>query len=397
MTLRGTMTVGSKPFYVDPSTEEWLGPNLITGLMRNPHTEFAHPLERQVTVVLAWLLHHSPSIARNLTRKFLVDDHDALEQLERTSVLGARAWGTLRPLLQPKTGHLYPDLSIAGSERSLELLVEVKVDAEIHWWTTEDGLLYQPDAYIRSWRENYDSDAEARVRRVGTLTKTGPGVALDHDEMRARDVTWKETRALLAELLANGEIEREVVAVAVDFVSALDEFVLKPAKTPQTNDPSLAWGYGLFQKLVPQLAARLVNGEMRTKPGLHEDFVSAYVYFNADGATQRLWVAVTSEGGRYNVSGAKARLWLSEVTESKFPPALAERFRMVGFTRTDNIARYPKTLRLGVDVAEVQAAGAEEAQLAFALDWMLRALEPIGAVTGAASTPLVDAASETGG
>lgn len=369
--------MSAQPFYVDPTSAQWVRPNLITGLMKNPHTELVHPLERQVTIVLAWLLYHSPTFATALSRLFFSDDEEALAELESASALGARAWGTLRPL--PVTGYLYPDVSIAGAGHSFELIVEVKVDASIHAWETPEGLLHQPDAYIRSWRENYDFTTEARVRRVGTLTKNGPGITLDDDMMRASDVTWKETRELLGDLLEQGEIERDVVAVAVDFAAALDQFVLKAVETPQTDDLNLAWGYVLFHELVPELAARLKGGATKTKPGLHEDFVSAYVYFDADGATYRLWVAVTSAGGRYNVVGAKARLWLREVAESKFPPKLAERFQAAGFTPTTSIVP-SKSLRVGIDVAEVQAAGDEDEQLAFALEWMLRTLEPIGIV-----------------
>src|SRR3954468_24009887 len=158
----------SVPFYIDPASEEWVQPNLITGLMKNPETEFVHPLERQVTIVLAWLLHHSPLFATALLRRFFARDEEALAALENAPTLGARPWGTLRPL--PGTGHLYPDISVAGAGQSFELLIEAKVDASIHAWQMPAGPLYQPDAYIRSWRDNYDSANEARVRRVATLT-----------------------------------------------------------------------------------------------------------------------------------------------------------------------------------------------------------------------------------
>jgi hypothetical protein len=50
------------------------------------------------------------------------------------------------------------------------LIVEVKAGAEIHYWDLADGRLYQPDAYLRSWLDNYDPAREARVRRIATLT-----------------------------------------------------------------------------------------------------------------------------------------------------------------------------------------------------------------------------------
>lgn len=267
-----------------------------------------------------------------------------------------------------------------GSERAFELLIELKVHAAIHFWEASDGSLYQPDAYIRSWCENYDAKREANVRRVGTLTKTGPEIVVGKDEMRAADVTWAEARTLLADLLESGDIERGVVAVAVDFAAALDEFVVKPVEVPQTDDPNLAWAYVLFQELVPEVAARLTGGKPGAKPGLYKDFVSAYVCFDVDGSTYRLWMTVTSEGGRYNTPGAKPRLWLAEVYESKLAPAVSERFEAAGFAPLkDNEAS--TTLRAGLDVTAIQAAGDEGDQRAFALEWIVTLLAPTGIVS----------------
>lgn len=359
------------PFYVDPRSEEWRTPNLITGLMKTPATESLHPLERQLTIVLAWLLHHSPGFAREFTQLFFADDEDAMTAHATATAIGARAWGTLRPT--GPTGYLYPDLSVAGAARAFELLVEVKVGASIHHWDTDAGPLYQPDAYIRSWR-SYDGEDEAAVRRVGTLTKAGPGIELTPDPMRARDVTWRQLRERLAVLLESGAIEPVAAAVAVDFAAAIDEFVL-PTPTPQTDDPELAWGYLLLHELAPRLAAALPDGAVKASPAIYKDYVTAYIHFKSDGASERLWLAVTPEGARYNVKGHGSMLWLAEPTDTSYSDDLAARFRSAGFERHPETP-YP-SLRIGVEVNELQAAGADD-QADYALAWALRELRPTG-------------------
>lgn len=368
------MTTGV-PFYVDPESEAWRTPNLITGLMKTPASAQMHPLERQVTVVLAWLLNHSKNFALEFASLFFIDDDEALTALESASGIGARAWGTLRPV--PPTGHLYPDISLAGANRTFELIVELKIGASLHHFMMPDGLLYQPDAYIRSW-QSYEPEYEAHVRRVGTLTLTGPGVPLGPHPMRAKDATWQQVRDCLGTLLENGEIEIDVAAVAVDFAAAMDEFVLKLAQNPQTDDPQLAWGYRLLHDVAPRLADALPDGALKASPGIYKDYVTAYVHFTSEGAPHRLWLAVTPEGARYNIAGHKSTFWLAEPTDTRFPRSLAERFRKAGFT-SDKTTPYP-SLRRGIEISFVQEAGDAAAQSDLALQWMVDALAPTGIV-----------------
>lgn len=371
-----SVSPSSASFYVDPRSANWVTPNLITGLMKNPATETLHPLERQLTIVLAWLLHHSPSFARDFTQLFFAEDEAASAALATASAIGARAWGTLRPT--GPTGHLYPDLAVAGAGQSFELIVEVKVGAAVHHWDTDGGPLYQPDAYIRSWR-SYDAEHEAGVRRVATLTKDGAGGDLAPDPMRGRDVTWREVREGLGELLEGGAIEPVAAAVAVDFAAAIDEFVL-PTPTPQTDDPDLAWGYVLLHELAPRLAASLPDGAVKVSPAIHNDYVTAYIHFTSGGTSQRLWLAVTPEGARYNVKGYGSMLWLAEPTDTTYPGELAMRFRSAEFERHTGTP-FP-SLRVGIDVCEVQAAGADD-EAGYAFAWALRVLEPTGVLAPA--------------
>ena len=192
--------------------------------------------------------------------------------------------GSLRPL--PETGHLYPDLSVAGSNRSFEILVEVKIDAEIHYWELEDGTrLYQPDAYWRSWHENYVPEGEARARRIATLTVSGAGIAEAERLSAWVDLRWSGVGATLGELLSAGKIESEFAGVAKDVHAAITELILDPArKKPDIEDPLLLWGHDLLRGLGPALAARLPAARMkRQKPGVYDDYVGTNVYFMLEG------------------------------------------------------------------------------------------------------------------
>ena len=96
------------PYYVDPRSVDWHAPSLVTGLMRNPATEKQTPLERQLTVVVAWLAHHSEQFARTLLRRFFDGDDEASAALAADGLrIGARTWGTLRPV-DGVTGHSVP-------------------------------------------------------------------------------------------------------------------------------------------------------------------------------------------------------------------------------------------------------------------------------------------------
>jgi hypothetical protein len=355
------------PFHVDPASESWPKPNLISGLIAAPTTEKLSPLERQVTVVLAWLVHHSREFALGLLERFLAGDEEALAATRRPkTVIGARAWGTLRKL-EGLTGDLYPDLTIAGSGRSFELIVELKVDAELHSWKLSDGMrLYQPDAYLRAWTENYDPDGEAIVRRLGTLTRNGPGIELEPSPYRAANLRWEDVRELLGGLLEEGKVETEVLAVALDAAAAIDERILKLGKPPPINDPAMAWGYTLLTLLAPAIAERLPQGSLGRGIGVFRDYVGRYVYFETSSGQQRLHVFVTPREGRYNVPGHNSSLWICETPDTPWPASLGGLADGVGVPVVKDRAGY-KSHRLGLEVAQIEAAGDEQAQLTYVL------------------------------
>jgi hypothetical protein len=358
-------------------SEGWPKPNLIGGLIAAPTTETVSPLERQVTIVLAWLAHHSRTFAVALVERFFAGDDEALAALSADTVIGARAWGTLRKL-EGLTGDIYPDLTIAGSGRSFELIIEVKIDAELHWWELSDGTrLYQPDAYIRSWRKNYDPALEARVRRLGTLTRNGPMVDLGPDPYRAADVRWQDLRELLGQILEEGRIENETVAVALDAAAAIDERILSVTRSPAIDDPVIAWGYTLLDKLAPAVAESLPGGSLRQGAAVRADYSGAYVYFDTAHGTQRLWLYATPAEGKYNVAGCGDSLFISETADYRWPASMQELMASAGVPELKDKATF-KSYRLRLDAAEVQAAGDDGAQVAYVLEAAAPLLRALG-------------------
>jgi hypothetical protein len=359
------------PFYLDPADPAWPKPNLIEGLIAAPTTEKVSPLERQATIVLAWLAHHSRTFAVALLERFLADDDEGLAALaSRGVVIGARAWGTLRKIEGLTEGPIYPDITIAGSGQSFELIVEIKIDAALHWWPTPDGTrIYQPNAYIRSWLENYDQALEAGVRRVGTLTRSGHGLDLPVSPHRAADLHWKDVRELLRQLLEDGRIEPEVVAVALDAAAAIDQRILAVKGPPPIDDPVMAWSYVFLAELAPGMAECLPGGSIKLNPAVWSDYAGVYVYFETPFASdpQRIHLYATPAEGQYNVAGCGASLFVSETADYRWPARLRALMQSAGIPEVKDKAGY-KSHRLRLDVADIQAAGDEQAQLAYVLE-----------------------------
>jgi hypothetical protein len=359
--------VSDGPYYVDPSCDGWTSPNLISGLMKSPATEKQHPLERQATIVLAWLLDRSEVLSRAVLSRFFADDEVALEAVAEAERIGTRAWGTLRPV-DGLTGHLYPDLTISGSARTFELIVEVKVDANLHGWPIVDGVLLQPDAYIRSWLANYAAESEATVRRIGTLTKSRPGVSLDPQfaPYRAADLRWSDVRSLLNDLSAQGSLEPNVKAVSDDALVAIEEVLLvKPTSAPCPQDltPELAWACSFVRELALRLQTLLPSGTIKTAPRYvpSANYVGGNVYFSTPAGERCLWVWATPPGWPYHAGDGEMAVWLGEQTDKgRWPPELLARAAAAGFSVVE-----PKTPGIGLrrpwPLAELQRMGEETA------------------------------------
>jgi hypothetical protein len=188
------------------------------------------------------------------------------------------------------TGLLFPDITITGSGRAFELIVEMKVDAGVHVSGEVDGrTLYQPDAYAYSWIHNYDGSKEAVVRRVGTLTREGVGVELlpELAGWRAADVYWSEVCGDLRSLLDRDEIEADVATVAQEALEAIDDFVLATAVPGievklERLPPEMTWGYEVLALLGPSLAEALLGGTLKQSfsLGTKHVYIGCSVYFS---------------------------------------------------------------------------------------------------------------------
>ena len=350
--------------YFDPAGG---GPrsNLIEELVRALPESGLKPFERQVTVTLAWLLDRSDVFARAFAKLFLGEG--AVAKAER---IGARAWATLPPV-GVLTKHLYPDLLVVGSDRAFQLLVEVKVDAGIHFVDVKQTMR-QPEGYLYAWRGGESPPRGAEHRRVGTLTKGGPGYSPPEDPMRAADVRWQAVRDLLDGLL----LEPEVTAVAADFGAVLDDRVLKAPKAYDVADEVIARGAQLLQNVPEQLGSGIPGIQWRPMAPPSEDYVGRHfrVPRPADEPVP-LWLHVASEGGKYNEAGAEARVWLGE--HDRLPDEVRLRLAEAGF-RLVKDASGGSGFRTSIAVDSVRSSGAVVDHAAHVAEWALERLREAG-------------------
>jgi hypothetical protein len=355
--------------------------------MKNPSTEKQTPLERQLTVVVAWLAHHSDQFARALLRRFFDGDTEALGAMSDELRLGARTWGMLRAV-NGITGPLYPDITISASNRAFELIIEMKVDADVHLSCELEGrLLYQPDAYVYSWIHNYDASLEAIVRRVGMLTRegvarerAGPELWPELADYRAAAVTWSDLRDDLRGLLDRGEIEADVRTVGHEVVEAIDNFVLATA-VPGIVDklkflpPELAWGYRVLELLGPSLAEALPGGTLKQSfsLGAKHVYIGCNVYFTGSEGERCVWLQVSPADGGYSVAGRPVSMWALEQTDhGPWSPEIRRRAIASGFRDETDIPGY-KAFRRGFPMKDLELRGDEAAQSG----WLLGELAPI--------------------
>jgi hypothetical protein len=376
--------VNGESYYVDPTSAEWRAPSLVTGLMKNPATEKHTPLERQLTVVLAWLTHHSDQFARTLLRRFFGGDTDALTAMSEEAVrIGARTWGTLRAV-NGVTGRLFPDITIAGSGRAFELIVEMKVDVGVHPCGELDGRpLYQPDAYAYSWIHNYDASTEAIVRRVGTLTREGVGADLlpELAGWRAKEVRWKEVRDDLSGILARGEIEDDVRTVAGEVLEAINNFVLATAVPGieaklKLLPPEVSWGYRVLALLGPALAEALPGGTIKQSftLGKKHIYIGCNVYFTTADGERCAWLNVSPADAGYAVRGQPVCLWAVEQADhGPWPADVRERAIAAGFRKVTDIPGH-NALRYGFPMEPLVSLGDEAAQAGWLLEELVAIL-----------------------
>jgi hypothetical protein len=223
---------------------------------------------------------------------------------------------------------------------------------------------------LQSWLENYRPEEEARVRRIGTLTKSGPGLRLDpkYAPYRAADVRWNDVRRVLEGALQGGDIAPFEAAVAQDVLVAIDEVILaKPAAggCPPDLTAELAWACPFIQRLVGALATVLPDGTVKSSPRFvaSSNYAGGNVFFSTSRGQRCLWVWATPPGWPYHAGGDEMSVWLGEQTDhGAWPNELRARACDAGFILTE-----PKTqgigLRRGWALTNLQQLG-EEAALA---------------------------------
>jgi hypothetical protein len=210
---------------------------------------------------------------------------------------------------------------VEGCDRLFQLLVEVKVDAGVHQYSALNGL-WQPEAYIAAWKQE---TIGARVRRVGTLTRGGPGYRPPADEWRAPDVSWHQVR----ELVVATPFPAEVATVADEFVHVLDGVVLKENVTMTAE--LREWAIAFLNRVTAQL--RVAMDVTKTGSVFRRgDYVGRYLSLvTPDAIPFRLWFAVTERGARYNQPLHEAFVWVLSADNETLHADLPARLHNVGF------------------------------------------------------------------
>jgi hypothetical protein len=316
--------------------------SLLGSLMRVSATSRLHQAEDQLTEVLAWLCDRDTALCRDVAELFLhPDDEEARRALFSAGTVGVRTQAIIpRPAERP----VRPDLSIEGSNRAFQLLVEVKLDAEFSIYGPADAPEAQPEYYLRCWRQ-VDPTPEAQVRRLGTLTRDGEAGRMA-DPWRARDVLWSEVHALMSAQLSR-EMSPALAVVAEDFCGVLGELVL-----PFEADVEMLESWRMPLGEIGAAVARVLPEGRFDSLNVWPDtgYVGGYVrYVPSDGGERRrLWLLFALSGSAYCPLGWPSSLWIAD-TDRSLAATLVERFRAAGGARLTDRKGF-KFLRAGMPV-----------------------------------------------
>jgi hypothetical protein len=315
--------------YLDPAGP-YPHPTLFPALMSVPAKEGQHQHENQATEILAWLIDRSDVVARAVGGLFL-GDLPALRGAER---IAAR---TQISLPRPSGGTVFPDLSIEGASASFQLLVEVKIGAQLSESPDADGgVVKQDDVYRQAWAA-LDADGQAAVRAVGTLTRHGGPATPQPEALCARDVSWSALRAGLAACVPDADAE--VRAVLASFVDAIDVHI---AVEPLDHIEVASW-LRHHESLVALTATRLADrlaGIADAETKFSTDYASRYVRFVDTTAQElRVRVYVTPAGGRLNLPGHPDALavYLGRDTDATLEKPMLPRLQAAGFVMQKDI------------------------------------------------------------
>lgn len=229
--------------YQDPTAPGRIRPNLMAELLGQPAWEQHHQLENQASIVLAWLIDRSPVIARRLIDLWLEDP-----DLPAGSAIGARDQVSFPSKRRP-------DISIDVGDRALQLLIEVKVGAQL----ADHSGVPQDQAYRDEWQEM--TVGEAEVRAVGTLTRDPEAYDLPNKvslpDFRARDVSWSELKSALLDVVNGDEVDSALAVVVRSFCDAIDLHIDVATVDEESLPAFLDTARPLVQDIASDIGARL--------------------------------------------------------------------------------------------------------------------------------------------
>lgn len=366
----------SQPVYVDPHSKHQRL-SLIGELTKLPSRPEHVPAEDQLTAAVAWLTDRSEAFAREFCKLAFLGDDEALEALAGAADLSADVQVRLPSV---GAGFLWADLSIAAPARAFQLIVEVKLTSDFHQYVIDGvGTLPQPEAYLHAWR-TCAAEAEAHVRRLGTLTLDGSAPP-SSDPWRAGDITWAQVHELLVRLCP--ELPADVLLVAEDLRDHLAGRVLPPVVSPEFLERGARLTRGVCERLKPRVLEGKISGNFKPNDRFH--YVGGYLQFETPETTkEKLWFVVTPAGGDYNVPGAPASIQIASVYEEPLTPAAKARLVDAGFAESKDKIGY-RLLRAALPLEDLGEGEPMATQVSVAAAWAEDLLAAAGLVPGRSS------------
>ena len=249
---------------------------------------------------------------------------------------GSRA-RTQISLPRPGGGNVFPDLSIEGAGASFQLLVEVKIGAQLSESPDADGgAVKQDDLYRQAWAA-MDDEGQAAVRAVGTLTRPGGPATVDSEALRALDVSWSALRDALAACVPNRRCRGPRRARLVRGRHRRPH--RRRASRPHRGRRWLRDHESLVASTATRLAERLA-GTADAKTKFSSDYASRYVRFvDATGQELRVRVYLTPAGGRLNLPGHPDALavYLGRDSDATLEKSIMPRLQAAGFVMQKDI------------------------------------------------------------
>jgi hypothetical protein len=347
--------------YEDPGSRR--PRSLLAGLMLQATTALRHPIENQMSEVVAFLVDRDDAFARGFLALCAGGTDTQLEDaVAATKSIGARTQISLPaagPAGMPQRTTLFPDISIDGSDQAFQVLVEVKVDAMPHTTVIAGESFEQPNAYVHAWRRLREPEP-ARVRRVCTLTREhlDGGAA---DPWRGASVSWHAVANLLKGQAAVA-IAAELALVAEE-LAALINTVVYPAIDPAELAYVIEVGPSILDAFVSEIQ-RAHPAAMASASRIQRDYIGRHLTLAVAGDELRLWLYATPAGGRYNLPGRDASIVWAIADDYQTTPWLPERIEQaagsIGLKLERDIAGYRRFSQYFALPPDLNAARAAE-------------------------------------